>query len=208
MPPAFDPSADADLAALPPPPRRGRALALGLLGATGLAAACVAVGVADEARYALGPATPRDLGALAQAPADPRANGGFVRGFGRLSERGAVRYGRPFEQDTFRVAAVEGSPRLWVEVRLPGGIEPPGWLPPTTFVGRLVPLAHAGLSHRGLAEAVRAASGAAVPEGAALLVDGATPAASRWALGLEAVLAAIVGWCAFELVRLSRRVRD
>lgn len=202
---------DPELLALPAPPRRERTATLGLMAVTALAALGMCAALAGEAIYATTPGRPvevADLGAL--APGEDLANR-YVRGHGLLGTSGAVKYGRPAEGDSFRLAPVAGNPRIWVEIRVPEGFEGPRFVPPTTFAGRLVPLGEAGIRHAGLRGAVsdRGAGGAIqVPDDAWLLVDGNSPRASRWALALVALLLAFAGWNLVGIARLLRRVRD
>ena len=121
---------------------------------------------------------------------------------------GPIRYSRPLESDTFRFAPVEGNPNVWVEIRVPAGLEGPRFVPPNSFVGRLVPVEEAGLRHENLPDSVAETGDGRVPDQAWLLVDGESPAALRWALGL---LAMFVGFAAFNLwglYRLLRPVKD
>ena len=42
-----------------------------------------------------------------------------MHGNGTLRADGAVRYARPLEDDTYRLAQVEGNDKLWVQVSVP-----------------------------------------------------------------------------------------
>ena len=115
--------ADPELEALPEPRRPGRKLTLVLMAVTAVLALGLAVSVRAETRYALGGGEPRDLGELtARAPDGSLANH-WVRGEALLGSVGAIRYARPLESDTFRLAPVAGNDKLWVEIRVPAGLE-------------------------------------------------------------------------------------
>jgi hypothetical protein len=202
--------ADPELIALPAPPRRDRTATLVLMAATALAALGMCGALAGEALYATTPGRPVEVADLAALdPGDDLANR-YVRGHALLGTAGAVKYGRPAEGDSFRLAPVAGNARIWVEIRVPEGFEGPRFVPPSTFAGRLVPLDDAGIRHAGLRRAVaeRGGGGASMPEGAWLLVDGNSPRASRWALALVVLLLGFAGWNLVGIARLLRRVRD
>lgn len=199
---------DPELEALPAPRRPGRRLTLVSLAVTAVVAACMAFALRHEAAYALGSVPPVELGNLAQFTPDPSLENRWVQGEALLGSSRAVRYGRPLESDSYRLAPVAGNDRLWVQVRVPQGMEGPRFVPPTSFVGRLVPLDDAGLRHAGLPDAVRSVGATAPPGDAWLLIDGEAPATTRWALGLVALFIAFVAFNVYGLVRLLRPVRD
>jgi hypothetical protein len=88
-------------------------------------------------------------------------------------------------------------------VQVPEALDPDRFIPPTSFVGRLVPLADAGLGYESLAKL----AGGPKPD-AWLLLDGQSPAGTRWVFGVLLVLLGFVGFSAFGLYRLLRRAGD
>ena len=64
----------------------------------------------------------------------------------------------------------------------------------------------AGPRHRGLRDAIAAASGAAVPPGAWLVVDAETPSDARWAVALVFLFLGFAGWNFLAIQRLVRKV--
>lgn len=202
-----DRGVDAELAALPAPPRKERTLTIVLMALTILASAGMTFALHREVAYALSPKSPLDLGDLVQAPPPDGVENRYVRAEGLLSTAGAIRYERPMEGDSFRLAPLAGQRKVWVEIRVPEGMEGPKFAPPTIFAGRLVPLHSAGIRHLGLAGSVEAAGLGSVPADALLLVDGASPRASRWSLALTALFAYFAAWNAVGLLRLTRKVR-
>ena len=199
---------DPELLALPAPPKQERALSIGVLAVTMLAAAALGLTLLGEARYALGPSGPLDVGELARLEPTPAHANRYVHATGLLGATGAIRYERAAEGDSFRLSPVAGNPRLWVEIRVPEGFEGPRFVPPTEFAGRLVPLGRAGLRHARVPELVREATRAEIPEGAWLLVDGTSPRSCRWAVGMAALFGLFAAWNGFALLRVLRRVRD
>lgn len=196
---------DPDLEALPEPRRPGRNLTLVAMTLTAVLALLMAFMLRGEATYALRSEAPVELENLAELTPRPELANRLVHGDALLGSTGAIRYGRPLEGDTFRLAPVAGNDKVWVEIRVPEGMEGPRFVPPTSFVGRLVPFAAAGLGHSDLAEAVEEATHAArVPPGAWILIDDQTPASTRWALGL---IGLFLGFAAFNLYGLYRLTR-
>ncbi len=167
----------------------------------------MAFALRGEARYALSPGQPLELGELATLQPGTDLGNRYVRSVGLLGTSGAVRYGRAAEGDSFRLAPIAGNPRVWVEIRVPEGFEGPRFVPPTSFAGRLVPMGEAGVRHVGLADTVRDHGGTTVPADAWLLVDGSSPRASRWAVALALLCAGFAVWNLFGMVRLLRPVR-
>lgn len=204
MSPGLQVEVDPELEVLPAPQRRGKWLTMGLM----VLAIAVSLGMSSllrgEVQYAFTGGLPREVGDLTHlAPSEGLSNR-YVRASGLLSMAGAIRYERPLEGDSFRLAPVAGNANVWVEIRVPEGMEGPKFVPPTSFAGRLVPLREAGLRHLGLAASVRRLGGGDVPEGAWLMVDGASPRASRWAVALVLLFAAFASWNAAGLLRLAR----
>jgi len=199
---------DPELTALPAPPRRERTMAVALMVLTAAAALTMSVLLLGEARYAIAPGAPTDIGDL--APLKPSADlaNRYVHATGLLGTTGAIRYARTAESDSFRLMPVAGNPSIWVEIRVPEGFEGPRFVPPSKFAGRLVPMAKAGMRHVGLAKAVKDQTDVTVPAEAWLVIDGSSPRASRWAIALAAMFVAFAGWNLFGVARVLRSVKD
>jgi hypothetical protein len=197
---------DRELVALPAPRRPWRratltSLSIGLVGSLALAWA-----VLPDVSYSLRRGEPQELGELAQKSLPPELGDNWVHGSGQLSALNAIRYRRPLERDSYRLASVEGNPKLWVQIRVPAGEEDPRFVPPDSFVGRLLPVAELGIRQRGLREAVGEAGLAPPSDDAWLLLDGESPAALRWAIGLFGLLLAFAAFNAIGLFRLARSI--
>lgn len=199
---------DPELSALPEPRRPGRRLTLVSLSLTALASAAMVFALSGEAGYAFSSGTPTDLGNLTHASPNPEMANTWVRGEALLGTSGAVRYGRPLESDSYRLAPVAGNKNIWVQIRVPAGMEGPHFVPPTSFVGRLVPAADAGIRHQGLVSSVAEASDQSIPEGAWLLIDGEAPATTRWVLGVIALFISFAAFSLYGLARLLKPVDD
>lgn len=199
---------DQDLVALPAPPKGERSATVVMMLLTTLAAAWMAVSLLGEARYAVTPGQPLDLGDLAPLRPGPDLVNRYVHATALLGTSGAIRYGRAAEGDSFRLAPVAGNPRIWVEIRVPEGFEGPRYVPPTTFAGRLVPFKKVGLRHVGLSAAVREQTEVSVPDDAWVLIDGGSPRASRWAVALTLLFLGFAGWNVAGVARVLARVRD
>jgi hypothetical protein len=201
-------SHDPELEALPEPRRPGRTLTLACMLLTALVAAALAFSMRGEAVYALRSGPPGELGNLAHFEPRPSLANHWVHGEALLGSTNAIRYSRPLESDSYRLAPVAGNQRLWVQIRVPEGMEGPQFVPPTSFVGRLIPIDQTSLRHGGLAGAVEHAGAGSVPGDAWLLIDGEAPSTTRWALGLIALLLGFVAFNLYGLFRLLRPVRD
>ncbi len=207
--PRVDAGPDPELISLPAPPKRERSAAVVLMILTALAAVWMAVALLGEARYALTPGQPLDVGDLTSLHPGPDLANRYVRGDVRLlGTEGAIKYGRAAEGDSFRLAPVAGNDLIWVEIRVPEGFEGPRFVPPTTFAGRLVPFATAGIRHVGLLKEVHDHAGVTVPDGAWLLIDGSSPRASRWAVALALLFVGFAVWNVAGVARVLAPVRD
>jgi hypothetical protein len=206
-PPVADDAVDPELASLPEPPRAERRATVLLLAVTALASVAMVLTLARDAAYAFAPGGLVELGDLRTVAPGALAPNVYAKGEAMLGGGGAIRFERSFESDTFRVAPVAGRADVWVELRVPGGIDPERYVPPTSFAGRLVRFDAAGPRHRGLAQSVTELTGQAVPAGSWLLVDGESPGQARWAVALVALFAAFAAWNALAIARLVRRVR-
>ena len=199
---------DPELEALPEPRRPGKRLTLATLSATVLASLAMTHALASEVTYGLRGGAPVDLGSLAHVTPSADLDNAWVHGEALLATTGAVRYGRPLESDTYRLAPVAGNSKIWVQIRVPAGMEGPHFVPPTSFVGRLIPAGDAGLRHGGLRASVDEAGSTQMPDGAWLLIDGEAPATTRWTLGVVALLLGFAGFGVYGLYRLLRPIKD
>jgi hypothetical protein len=197
-------SADPELLSLPRPPRLQRTISLVLMTVTAFLALVMTVALAGDVHFAFASAVPDDVGDMMHFVPDASMKNRFVRGTGMLSSASAIRYERPMERDSFRLAPLAGNDNIWVEMRVPEGVEGGQFVPPATFVGRLLPMHSAAFRYRGLGRSIHEVTGAGVPENAWVLVDGATPASSRWTVALAALFAI---FAAYNLVTIARIVR-
>jgi hypothetical protein len=199
-----DPKApDPELSALPKPRRPWRKATLVSLGLVALSASFLILALRSQIQYSLRSGQPTELGDLAQFEPSSDVANTWVHGSGVLSVE-AAGYKRPLDSDRFRLAPVEGNPNLWVELREPAESREEFFVPPASFVGRLVPLASPGLRHADLRRALTSSGQKAPGEAAWVLIDGETPEGSRWVLGLAAMLLGFVGFSAFGLLTLLR----
>lgn len=198
---------DADLEALPPPRRPWRKLTLVVMSATLLGSLALGAALWGELRYSLSGQPPRAVGELSRFKPEAHDANTWVQGAGELEVQGAIAYRRPLENDSYRLSRVSGAQQLWVQVRVPSDDDDPNhkrFVPPTSFVGRLVPASQGGVRLSQLGSAIAEAGRPALPSDAWLLIDGEGPAATRWTLGLGALL---LGFAAFNLFGLRRLLR-
>jgi hypothetical protein len=193
---------DPELTRLPEPRRPWRRLTLFTLSITALLSVWLGASLFVDLRYAFR-GGPVDLGELSGRTLSPELAGAWVRGEAALEPEGAVSYGRPLERDTYRLAKVAGSDHLWVQIRVPEGMEGPHFVPPTSFVGRLMPASNTGLRYAGLSSALEASS-AAEPNEAWLLIDGEAPGTTRWVSAMVALFFAFAAFNVYGLAQLLR----
>ncbi len=197
-------ASDHDLEALPAPRRPWRRATLTALALSAFGSLALAYQLRGEAFFALEGGPPIDLGELRQFHAASSNENTWVHGNATLRADGAVHYARPLEQDTYRLARVEGNEKLWVQVSVPDEpSDPEGahFVPPTSFVGRLIPVSRAGIRHGMVRAAVSDAWQGSVPNDAWLLVDGEAPRTTRWALGLCGLF---LGFATFSVIGLGK----
>lgn len=202
-----DDAIDPELLELPNPPKRERSVTVAMLVFTAVASLFMVVALRGDAAYAFAPARPVELGDLASAPAGAFVENGYVSGTAMVGAAHAIRYERPLVSDSFRLMPVAGRPNVWVEVQVPAGAENIRYVPPSEFSGRLVKFDSAGPKHRGLASAVRDATGQQVPGDAWLLVQGDAPQGARWAIMLIAMFLGFAAWNLAVTAKLLRKVK-
>lgn len=211
LPPLPAGGPDAELEALPAPRHPWRRLTLVCMSVTLLAALALLVSLRGELWFSFLTQGPHALGELsALAPASVGSSS-WVQGEGELEVQGAIAYRRPLEADSYRLARVRGTDKLWVQVRVPWDEDDPEhrrFVAPTSFVGRLVPAAHGGLRLSNLSTAIAEAGRPALPGDAWLLIDGEAPSSTRWTLGVAVLLLGFAGFNLFGLLRLLRPVTD
>jgi hypothetical protein len=198
---------DPELEALPGPRRPWRRATLGTMAVTAAAALALASSLWPLVAYALQGGGPVELGPLTGVQPGRKDVGSWVHATGALAGRG-IEYQRPLDSDRFRLVQVDGNQRLWVELRIPKGIEPEHYVAPNSFVGRLTPLASAGIRHGALPDAIESSFGKPPGGDAWLLVDGESPATTRWAAALSALLVAFALFNVWGLVHLLRPARE
>ncbi|MBX3188069.1 MAG: hypothetical protein KF819_13690 [Labilithrix sp.] len=206
LPQLADDAVDPELLELPNPPKRERTVTVALLLVTALASIAMVFALRRDAGYAFTASSPTDLGDLGSAAPAAFVENGYVQGTAMLGAAHAIRYERPLVSDSFRLMPVAGRPNVWVEVRVPAGAENIRYVPPSQMTGRLVRFDAAGPKHRGLAAAVRDATGQQVPDSAWLLVEGEAPAGARSAILLIAMFLGFAIWNLSITAKLLRRV--
>lgn len=202
MPEAPDKTADPELEALPKPHRPWRRLTLAVMSLTAVSALALLFGLRSEIAYALSFGPPVDLGNLDGFSGGGALGNAWVQGRGALEGEHALRYSRPLDGDEYRLVKLSNNESLWVQVRVPGELEASAYVPPASFVGRLLPLADPGLRYRELPRVARELGGETNVARAWLLVDGEAPATTRWVLGLAGLAMGFFAFNVFGLVQL------
>jgi len=198
---------DRDLEALPPPRRPWRKLTLSVMALTLLGSLALTFSLRGELGFSVAQGGPRPVGELSALAPSASDENSFITGQGELESQGAIAYRRPLESDSYRLSRVRGTRQLWVQVRVPEDDSDPDhkrFVPPTSFVGRLVRAEHGGVRLSQLGRAIAEAGGPPLPPEAWLLIDGEAPATTRWTLGVAGLL---IGFAAFNLFGLQRLLR-
>ena len=198
---------DADLEALPAPRRPWRKLTLVVMSITLLGSLLLLFSLRGELVFSLSGKPPKAVGELSRFTPQARDENSWVQAEGELEVGDAIAYRRPLEADSYRLARVSGTQKLWVQVRVPRDDDDPShkrFVPPTSFVGRLVRAHDGGVRLSQLSSAIAQAGRPELPADAWLLIDGEAPATTRWTLGLGALL---LGFAAFNLIGLRRLLR-
>ena len=204
---ASDDAVDPELLDLPDPPKRERSYTVGMLLFTAVASLAMVVALRQDAAYAFTSPRAADLGDLGAAPAAAFVENAYISGTAMLGAAHAIKYERPLVSDSFRLMPVAGRPNVWVEVRVPAGAENIRYVPPSQLTGHLVRFDSAGPKHRGLASAIKDATGQKIPDGAWLLVEGDAPTGARWAIMLVAMFLGFAAWNLSVTAKLLRKVR-
>jgi hypothetical protein len=198
---------DRELEALPPPRRPWRKLTLTVMSLTLLGSLGLAFSLRGELRFSVSTAGPRAVGELSALVPQSRDQNSWIQGEAELEPEGAIAYRRPLESDSYRLSRVRGTSKVWVQVRVPEDDSDPThrrFVPPTSFVGRLLPAEQGGVRLSQLSAAIAEAGRPPLPAGAWLLIDGEAPATTRWTLGVAGLL---LGFAGFNLVGLRRLLR-
>lgn len=200
-------SPDPELQSLPEPKRPWRRATLFSLALAATSALVLMLSLRSDITYALMGGQPIRLGDLSSFTPEGKHANRWVHARAVLLPKVAG-YRRPLDPDRFRLAPIEGNPKIWVELREPLNGAQGSFLPPPTFVGRLVPLSGAGLTYSALAATLERSGQPAPAPGDWLLADGASPQSYRWLLGVLGVLLAIAAFCTVGLYRLARPFRN
>jgi hypothetical protein len=198
------PSLDEGLRGLPRPRRTMRSVTIVVIAITISLCGWLTWSLRGEALYSATEGKVLEIGVFTRAKLDDRVSNRYVRTLIELRGVKAVRFKRLLDRDEYRIAMA--SPDRWVDYRVPKALAVPRFVPPGLVAGRLVRVAELGPRFRGLASALSEASGQ--PAGQAwVLVDGHSPSAAGWLVGLEIMLLAFLAWNGLALVRITRPIR-
>lgn len=200
---------DPELEQLPSPRRPWRRTTIFALLSCFVASVALLGGLLGDFAFSTRRGPPRELGSLANLRPTSSEMNQWIKAEGELADHGGIKYQRPFEADSFRLVPIEGNDRIWVQVRVPAGFEDAHFVPPTAFVGRLLRANSSGVRYSALRQAVEDAGwpSSQMPNEAWILVDGESPAATRWVLALAAILLGSAGfslWATRSVLRPAR----
>ena len=167
-------------------------------------AGLLAFALRNDLRYALGPSSPIELSPRATAAELDAASHHHVAMKGIPGGVGAVDYRRPLQSGTYRLAPLVDRPDVYAELRLPDGVDPRRFVPPTFIEGRLVPLDAGGVRFGDARALIEGSTGKPAPAPAYLIEVGARPTVRNPAVALGA-LALLV--CAAQGAALLAQLR-
>lgn len=170
-----------------------------------LASLALAFALRHDLRYALSSHTPAALESTASAAELEAAAHHYVSMRGIPGGVGAVDYRRPMSDALYRLAPLVDRPDIYVELRLPEGVDPGRFVPPTSVSGRLVPFDEAGARFANARQLVTQATGHAPPAKAYLLEEGAAPTLRSGGAGIAAIALGLAALQAAILVGGRRR---
>jgi hypothetical protein len=139
------------------------------------AAAALVWALRFDLAYAMSARAPVELGPNPTAEQLAGASHRLVSIDGIPGGVGAIDYRRPLRDGMYRLAPLVDRPDVYVELRLPDGVDPSRFVPPTRVQGHLVPLDQAGARFSHARAMIERASGKPAAGSTFLLELGAQP---------------------------------
>jgi hypothetical protein len=155
------------------------------------ASAALVFALRVDLRYAFAPRETVVLGASPTSGQLAAATHRHVSIDGIPGGVGAIDYRRPLRDGVYRLAPLVDHPDVYVELRLPDGVDPARFVPPTHVNGRLVPIDDGGARFSHVRAMIERASGKPAPASTYLLEQGAAPTL-RSPSAIVAMLAAVL----------------
>jgi hypothetical protein len=165
------------------------------------ASAALAFALRHDLRFALSGQTAIDLSSSPTTAQLSEASHHLVDIHGVPGGVGAVDYRRPVGDGLYRLAPLVDQPNVYVELRLPDGIDPTRYIPPTSLHGRLVPMDEGGARFSSARALIQSSTGRPAPAEAFILEEGARPSLTSPG-AVIAVLAILL--CAGQLAMMVR----
>ena len=193
------------MSVVPEPPRARRRVSLGSLFLIALLSFGLAYLLLPEARFALSPPEPVDLGNLATADLEDH-HSDWIEGEA-LTDSQAVAFQRRGTKGSFRLAQLKSRPELWVLLHAPALKSAESYVPPRHFSGRLLRVEDAGLKEAPVIGLIKDEARKRHAEAIFVLLEGESPRSLRDSL-LAAILFALLGLiCLGCVVRLVSRAK-
>lgn len=191
FPPVAEDAYDAELETIALERDRNASRALAVVRVFSIVVAgLLAFALRHDLRYALAPSSAVELSPNATSAELSAATDHLVSIKGIPGGVGAVDYRRPVQGGLYRLAPLVDRPDIFAELRLPDGVDPARFVPPTTVEGRLVPIDAGGVRFGDARALLESATGRPVPAPAYLIEVGARPSlgAPAAVLGVVALL--------------------
>jgi hypothetical protein len=194
---------DAELLALPAPPRARRWLSLLLLASVIVAAGALLLHLRADLAYAFGSSRVLEVGDAATARLADLVPNSYVRVRGTPMLSRMVRYERALSGEAFAVFPLAGQRQIFVQVPL-AALDDPTRAAQGEFRGRLLTFGQLGGRARLVRNYLASTMGLPVTAESFVVLAEEPPSAYGWALGLSALCAAIMMLAVGLIVRWFR----
>ena len=194
---------DAELLALPAPPRGQRLLVMGLMAAVVAAALGLLASLGADVVYRFSTDRAQDLGSAVGLDLSALETNAFVRVRGTPMLSSSVRFERPFSGTEYAVFALAGQHQVFVQVPVEA-LSDPTRVAQGEWSGRLLSFGELGGRYRSVREFLGERMGLPVTVESFVVLAEEAPRTYDWALGLAALCLSIVGLMVWLLMRWFR----
>lgn len=194
---------DAELLALPAPPRGQRMLAMGLMAAVVAAALGLLASLGADVAYRFSADRAQDLGAAVGLDLSLLETNAYVRVRGTPMLSSSVRFERPFSGTEYAVFALAGQHQVFVQVPV-DALSDPARVAQGEWSGRLMSFGELGARYRTVRTFLGERMGLPVTAESFVVLAEEAPRTYDWALGLSALCLSIVALMVWLLLRWFR----
>ena len=194
---------DAELLALPAPPRGQRFLAMGLMAAVVAAALGLLASLGADVAYRFAADRALDLGSATSLDLSALETNAYVRVRGVPMLSSSVRFERGFSGREYAVFALAGQHQVFVQVPVEA-LSDPTRVAQGEWNGRLMSFGELGARYRSVRQYLGERMGLPVTAESFVVLAEEAPRTYDWALGLSALCLSIVALMVWLLLRWFR----